>query len=74
MQWIQSLGERLEEIGPIHLELFLKKLLRSWDVLDPGEAVLLAEIAESFPVHTAAQPFPAIDAYVDVKGEPGLNC
>src|ERR1035441_7417779 len=55
------------------LQLFLEKLLRARNVLDPGKAVLLADIAEPLSVHASRQPFPAIDADVHVKREPGLN-
>src|ERR1019366_2268577 len=53
--------------------LFLEQLLGSRNILNPGEAVILAEIAQAFPVHAAAQPFATIDANVNAKREPGLN-
>ena len=73
MQRIQPLRERLKPLGPVHRKLFLEQLLGSRNILDPGETVILAEIAQSFPVHAAAQPFAAIDANVNAKREPGLH-
>src|ERR1017187_5569480 len=73
MQRIQPLRERLKPLGPVHRKLFLEQLLGSRNILDPGETVILAEIAQSFPVHAAAQPFAAIDANVNTKRQPGLH-
>src|ERR1022692_1162288 len=73
VQRVQTLRQRLQPLGPVDLQLFLEKLLRARNVLDPGKAVLLADIAEPLSVHASRQPFPAIDADVHVKREPGLN-
>ena len=42
-------------------------------VFYPDEAVALLHVLEAFPVHLPRQPFPPVQADLDIEGKPGLD-
>jgi len=58
---------------PIRLELLVQQLLGALPIPHPEELVLMAGVAQLVPVHLAGEPFPAIEADLDLEGEPGLQ-
>jgi hypothetical protein len=59
------LDDRIEQLHPIGGSLLVHHRLRSFDVLDPGETVIVPAIADSRLIHLAGQPLPAVE--VDVN-------
>jgi len=53
--------------------LLVEQLLRALPIPHPEELVVMAGVAQLVPVHLAGQPFPPIQADLDLEGEPGLQ-
>src|ERR1017187_212377 len=73
VQRIQLPGEAVQQIGPVDLQLPVHQFLSLGVILDPDEAVALLAVLQAFPIHLTSQPFPSIQADLNVEGEPGLD-
>ena len=70
---VQPLREAGEQIHPIGLQLLVHELLRALKIRDPRKAVFLLLKREPRLAHLLRQPFPTVNADLDVEGKPGLN-
>src|SRR6266567_842464 len=73
VQWVEAPRERRQFVFPVSFHLVVEKLLGARIVFNPGEAVILSNVAQAFLVHTPGQPFPAIDVDMNTERKPGLN-
>ena len=64
---------RGQRLGPVGLEHAVKHLLGFGDILDPGEAVVVAGVGHASLVHASSEPLAAVHAHLQGKGKPGLN-
>ena len=65
--------DSIQLIGPIQVQLPVHQPLRSGEVADPGKTVLFLGVVHLVTIHLPAQPFPAIEADLNLEGKPALQ-
>ena len=60
-------------LGPVPMHLGVEQGLGSRPVLDLHQTVALAPIGQTLAIQLAAEPFPTIEANINLEGEPGLE-
>src|SRR5512143_674249 len=67
------LDERLQQKGPMILQLGMGHLLSTGKVFNPGKAVVALDISDASLIELAGQPEPTVQTKVNGKGKPGLQ-
>ena len=70
---IEHSREAVQGGGPSEMNLLVHKLLGFGDILQTDKAVIAPVVAELGFVHEAGEPFTAVQADLDGKGQPRLN-
>src|SRR6266850_2576013 len=58
---------------PIDLRLFIHQALSSFEMTDPGKAILFFGVVHLVAIHLPAQPFTPVDADLNQKRKPALE-
>src|SRR5213083_36215 len=63
----------IQLLWPIDLKLLVHQTLSSFEMTDPGKAILFLGVVHLVAIHLAAQPLTPVDANLDLEGKPALE-
>ncbi|MBF8274790.1 MAG: hypothetical protein HW380_3895 [Magnetococcales bacterium] len=70
---IQGTGNPTQKVWPGSAQLLVHQALRLHGIGDPWKAVVASLIGQADGVHLPSQPFPTVDANLDVERKPRLD-
>lgn len=70
---VEHAGEAVQRPDPSGAQLTIHQFLGFIEPRDPRETVFKTAVLDASPVHLACQPFAAVEADLNVEGEPGLD-
>ncbi len=73
VQGMNLLRQAPQQFRPVGPQLLVQQLLGPLVVFDPDKAVALLAIFQPLFVHLPRQPFPSIQAHLNIEGKPGLQ-
>src|SRR6266705_3153279 len=63
----------IQLLWPIDLKLLVHQTLSSFEMTDPGKAILFLGVVHLVAIHLAAQPLTPVDANLDLERKPALQ-
>jgi len=70
---VERFGYVVEMLGPRDFPVLVHEGLGCGDVLNPDKTVVFSLVAEPSTVHLSAEPFPAVEADLNIEREPLLQ-